>query len=445
MKKVIYFLTFIAFFSSCTKDEDPIVYEKPEVSIENISGLVSIMEGETIQLKIKVKSGSESNFSWYVDGEMKNDKDSLFKFSSSEIGIHTVSLLCTNIGGRTEASLEIEVYGKYRHGTYILNEGNMSSGNGSLIFINPEGEVTDSAYFKKNKTQLGNACQDLFINNNKIYIISQNGKKSKIDNDGRLIVANAETLEKEVAYNDEISELNWPTNIAVLNEENIFIRDNKGIYLFNSKTKGLKFIEGSEGAKKNRMAVVNNKVFAASKENILILEAGKTEVSSKVEIKDNISGILKSADGNIWISTTGTSHKITKIKSTDYSVIKENTLTEGSVSAGWGASPGICAKGDTLYFSGASTKIYRHVFNTGETKFMVDAKDMVENSNMLYNNIGVHPISGEVYMTTIKGYGQNYLTNNISVFNFNKTEPQLSHNYKNLTHFPAGVFFTYDF
>jgi hypothetical protein len=114
------------------------------------------------------------------------------------------------------------------------------------------------------------------------------------------------------------------------------------------------------------------------------------------------------------------------------------------VSAGFAATPGITAKGDTLYFSGAGTKIYRHIFSMGSTAFMVNAKTMVENANIVYNNIAVHPLTGEVYLNTIKGYGWDFLVNNISVFNFSN-KATLSANYKNYTNFPAGIFFTYSF
>lgn len=73
---------------------------------------------------------------------------------------------------------------------------------------------------------------------------------------------------------------------------------------------------------------------------------------------------------------------------------------------------------------------------------MVDAKTLVtEDAGMVYNNLGVHPVTGEVYLNTIKAYGMDYLKNNISVFNFSKAEPKLAANYKHHTKFPAGIFF----
>jgi DNA-binding beta-propeller fold protein YncE len=159
----------------------------------------------------------------------------------------------------------------------------------------------------------------------------------------------------------------------------------------------------------------------------------------------NISGVLKAKDGNLWVSTTGTPNKIAKVSSSTYAVIKENEITEGKVGAGWGATPGITAKGDTLYYSNAGTTIYRHIFSTEESKMIIDAKTVVPNANMIYNNIAVHPISGKVYMTTIKGYGWDFLTNNISEFDFSGAEPKLSENYTDQTYFPAGIFFSADF
>lgn len=304
-------------------------------------------------------------------------------------------------------------------------------------------------FYKVNGTELGNVCQDLFIANNKMYIISQNGKTnavgSEFENDGMLVVANAETLKKEIAYNDELATLSWPTHVATLGDNNIYIRDNKGIYLFNPNTKVLNFVEGSTGAIKNRMAVAKGKVFVPASKSVLVLEEGVEGVSHKIDMGATVSGVIKTSDDNIYISTTGTPNKISKISATDYSLIQENVVSEGKLGAGWGATPGISAKGDTIYFSNASTKIYQHIFSSNSTQLIVDAKELVDNANIVYNNLAVNPLTGEVYLNTIKGYGMDFLINNISVFNFSKTEPTLATNYQNYTHFPAGIFFTYDF
>ncbi|MCW3464479.1 DUF5074 domain-containing protein [Chitinophaga nivalis] len=433
---------------SCSKKDNTelLPVEVPAVAIVNVLSQNTVAQEDTLIFKVKAVQGS--TFAWSVDGKDAGVQDTIFKFVSDDLGEHTVKVIASGKDKQVSAQTSIAVHGKYKYGTFVLNEGNMTTENGTLTFISAGGVVTDSAYFKANGTQLGNVAQDLYIHRNKLYIISQNGKKNAVgntfDNDGMLIVANAETLKKEAAYNDELATLSWPSHVAVLNEENIIIRDNNGLYRFNPLTRALTFIKGSRSAAKLTLAVSNNKLFAAAGSKVYVVEADKDTLTYALDMKASVSGVLKANDGNIWVSTTGAPAKISKINFRDYSLIKANEITAGSVSAGFGATPGITAKGDTLYFSGAGTKIYRHIFSLGSTEFMVDAKTKVENANIVYNNIAVHPLTGEVYLNTIKGYGWNYLVNNISAFNFNEGV-KVSANYKNYTNFPAGIFFTYSF
>ena len=351
-----------------------------------------------------------------------------------------------------QAIAKVSVAGKAYsdpNGLFVLNEGNMTTENGSLIFITPDKQVLSNLYFTMNGRRLGNTSQDLFIHDNKMYIISQNGGTSgsgtTSDSDGKLIVANAETLQRVASFENELSSMKMPSHVAVLNDENVFIRDNNGVHIFNTTTKELNLIAGTKGAAKNRMVVSDGKVFVILKKSILVLEANRLDIANTIEMSANISGLLKSNDGNLWVSTTGTPNKIASVNSKTFAVIKENDVTVGGLGAGWGATPGITAKGDTLYFNNAGTTIYRHIFSTEESKIMIDAKTVVPNSTMTYNNIAVHPITGKVYMLTIKGYGWDFLTNNISEFDFSGGEPKLSANYTDHTRFPAGIFFTADF
>ncbi|MBC9930167.1 DUF5074 domain-containing protein [Chitinophaga qingshengii] len=431
---------------SCSKKDSNEPQPVPDVAIVNVLEQNSVAQEDTLVFKVKAAPGS--TLAWAVDGKDAAVKDTLFKFATTDLGEHTITVTASKNNLQASSKANITVYGKYKYGTFVLNEGNMTSDNGSLTFISPKGVVTDSAYFKANGTHLGNVTQDLYIYRNKIYIISQNGKKNAVgngfNNDGLLVVANAETLKKEGAYNDELSTLSWPTHVAVLNEENIIIRDNNGLYRFNPLTKALTFIKGSRSAAKLTMAVSNNKIFAAAGSKVYVVEADKDTISFGLDMKASVSGVVKASDGNIWVSTTGAPSKISKINFRDYSLIRANDVTAGSVSAGFGATPGITAKGDTLYFSGAGTKLYRHIFSLGTTEFMADAKTMVKDANIVYNNIAVHPITGEVYLNTIKGYGPAYLTNNTSVFNM-ADKVILNANYQDHTRFPAGIFFTWSF
>lgn len=441
MKKVLIFPLFVAFIGIATSCDDDEKYTPvpPTVSIENVSGELAVAQEDTLFFKAKVESPISNTIQWTVNGK-EASTDSVYAFTTTEMGKHEIVLTAKNADGEQTANVSVDVFGKYKMGTFVLNEGNFV--NGTLIFISPKGVITDSAYYKANGTMLGVISQDLFIANNKMYIISQNG-----GGDGTLVVANAETLKKEASYEEELkSTLSRPTHVAVLGDDNIYMRDDKGIYLFNPSSKKLTLITGSEGALKNRMAVANGKLFAATYDNsVIVIETGKAAVSATIDMKAAISGVIKASDGNLWVSCTSNPGKIIKVSSKDYSIIKENEVGDAPIGAGWGATPGISAKGDTLYFSNVSTKIYRHIFSSAKTDFMVDAATMVENTGEVYNSLAVNPVTGEVYLNTLKGFGGDYTTNHIGVFNFNGSEPKLSANYKDHTRLPAGTFFTYSF
>lgn len=131
----------------------------------------------------------------------------------------------------------------------------MTTENGSLTYITADGYVFDDAYKTVNGTELGNVAQDMAFCDGKIYIITQNGDENavgtKFENDGMLIVVNAKTLKKEMAFSrSDLSTLDWYTHIAALDAEHVYIRDNKGVYRLNTNTKELTFVSGANNAPK---------------------------------------------------------------------------------------------------------------------------------------------------------------------------------------------------
>lgn len=331
----------------------------------------------------------------------------------------------------------------YTKGAFVLMEGNMTDETGTLCHISPDGVMTPNIYYRANGEHMGNVAQDLFINDGKIYIITQNGSKN--GGVGMLVVADAKTMEKIATYeaSDFTPSLSWPTHIAVTGGY-AFIRDNKGVYSFNLTTKAFQFIEGTAGVIKNRMAVVGNKVFAAAGKSLHVLEPGRTDIVRTLTMDANISGLRKSADGKLWVSVVSNPALIMKIDPSDYSILKSNELGSYKIGAGYGAVPAFAAFGDNVYFTNGSTTIYRHNFTSGTTEQLLNITSKIADAAMNYNSLGVDPETGEVYMATIKGYGQNYKINHVSVWNFNAAEP-LKATYADYFRFPAGVYFPADF
>lgn len=325
------------------------------------------------------------------------------------------------------------------NGVFVLNEGNMTSENGKLIYLT-SGKVIDRAYWQMNGTEMGNVTQDLFITDGKMYVISQNGNSK--GGDGRLVVADAKTLKRTAVYNDELSSLEWPSHIAVVGST-AYIRDGAGVHAFDLETKTLTFIEGSKGALKNRMAVIGDKVFVPAAKSVLVLR--NSAVEETIAFDNTITGVIKSYDDNVWVSCSAKPAQICKVNATDYTVDKHELGTEYKVGIGWGSTPGICAKENLIYFCNATSKIYCHDFESNTTEYVTDVKESVPNWGMMYNTPAVHPTTGELYYTSIKGYGTNFLINDIAVFDFSGSAPVMTQDYKDYTHFPAGTYFNAEF
>lgn len=439
MKKFYLVLLFLGMFvgvlSSCSDDDDKYIPVPPIINI--VSGNLSMQIGDSIVLKAAVASPTATTFSWMIDST-EVSTDSIYVFKSEYSGLFDVRLTAVNVDGTVSTATTIAVQaGKYKNGTFVLSE------NSSLLtFISPEGKVTGDAYTDENGTKLGSVNQDLFITNHKMYIVSQNG-----GGDGFLVIANAETLKKIKGFQGELSgKVTWPTHVAVLGDDDIYLRDGSGVKRFQPSTGEVTLIQGTSKARKNTMAVADGKVFATVGKTVVVIEAGKDEISGTIEFDGDVSGVIKASDGNIWVSDAA--GYITKVDARTYAKLGNSKVSDEAKSvlaASYAAAPSITAKDDTLYMSGLSSKIYRHVFGSDKTDLMVNAKDLVENVGIVYNTCAVHPITGEVYFNSIKGYGVNYKVNNISVFNFSGDEPKLSANYENYTAFPAGTFFTYNF
>lgn len=322
-------------------------------------------------------------------------------------------------------------------GTFVLNEGNMSSDNGSVIYITAGGQVINYAYWRMNGTELGNVTQDMFIAGGKLYIISQNG-----GNDGYLVETDARTLKTTDKFSKTELSLSWPSHVAVVGRT-AYIRDNKGVHALDLDARTLTFVDGTAGALKNRMAVVGGKVFVPARSSVLVLENGA--LSETIAMDGTVTGVVRAdEEGYLWISCSTKPAQVIKVNASDYT-LDTHTLDAGGVSAGWGATPAISTKGDEIYFSNNSSTIYRHDFATNTTETLGDVKSFVANWGMLYNSPAVHPVTGEYYYTTIKGYGWDFLINDISAFDLSSDMPAMVADYQNYTHFPAGIFFPANF
>lgn len=226
-------------------------------------------------------------------------------------------------------------------------EGNMSNETGTLCHISPDGVMTPDIYYRANGEHMGNVAQDLFINDGKIYIITQNGSRN--GGVGMFVVADAKTMEKVVAYEaDEFTPaLSWPTHIAVTGGY-AFIRDNNGVYSFILPQKRFSLSKVQKELLKTGWPLPEIMVFAAAGKSLHVLEPGRTDIVHTITMDANISGLRKSADGKLWVSVVSNPAVMMKIDPADYSILKSK-IGKIIKSEHAGCRAGFAAFGDNVY------------------------------------------------------------------------------------------------
>ncbi|MFA6830771.1 MAG: DUF5074 domain-containing protein [Bacteroidaceae bacterium] len=402
-------------------------------SIEN-NGL--LIAGTPLTFTANIESTTDNTLRWILNGS-EVSKDAKYIFTSEDFGEQELILEITNEDGITCIPFVFRVVGTYGSGTFVLNEGNMTSENGFVSFIDKQGQITDSVYYKVNSRPLGNTVQNMWVNDNHIYFISQNGGNMGGD---MLVMANSQTLKQEAGYNDALSVLSWPTHVAAVNPEHVYIRDNKGVYLFNTVSSQLAFIDGTSSAAKNQMVVINDKIYVMAGSNVLVLDDNTVEKT--IDMGATVSGLIKSYDGNLWVAVKSSPNKVVKVNPTSGEEMDSKEITISGVSAGWGATPGIGAYNNVIYFNNAETKVNKLDFITGICTEVASCKEISDNANTAYNNISVDPRNGDVYMHTLKGWGMDFLINDLFCWTATANGLELKFDLKDHTHFPTGCYFT---
>lgn len=485
MKKLLLLLSFVLVLSSCSKDNLPL--PEPEASItladgSSPSGDIDLGIGGTATFSAKCENVEAARYEWRLDGVLKSIEKT-YTFTAEAPGTYTVALKVLNadqVAGE-EVSLKIVVLGPYKNGTYILMEGNMSSDNGSICFIDGNGTYYTNPYGEANldsegkPTSPGNVLQDMFIYKDNAYFITQNGTSQ--GQGARLVITDAQTLKvkKLVAGSIDDSAV-WPQHIVVIDENKAYIRystsdyeQNSGIRVMDLSTGvwGPAEIEGTygqftvAGSTKARLLLLGDKVFAPCGQYLKVIDTKTDKVVKSIDFgaSRQTKDIAKGHDGNIYLLVSGkwTGSNYSPTYTTEAVVVcinpRDYTYTEKVLPsdyqmpvATWSPNVGMCASftEDALFFrmgAGFSTSaVARYDYKTGTATKLLDTSTEADLASYpyVYGYLGVDP-DDVLYVGTT-----NYSTSSIATYNA-KTGARLEKTYNISSGSPTGIDFTYRF
>lgn len=466
---------------------------------------IHMLEGETYSFGCDIKKGEIKILSespdWKVAVVNEKEKTINVTFPKDAQKSKQFDLIIGSTS--SEVSDKMRVHFKVadlteRGGMFILSEGNMTTENGSIAYLTPDGGLIDTLYKRVNGSELGNVAQNMCISNGKAYIISQNGEinaeNKPFNNDGMLVIVDLKTFKKIKSYKKtDLAKLEWPTHIVTLDGQNIYIRAKNGIWHLDDNSGVLSQVESVTPDKSStdylpmnnsnpniNFVTMNNKIYYASynkqTRSGMVKEITSGEKQTR-EIKfplrmsavfDKIVDMLPAEDGNLWIlgeQGSGLNYKLTKINvNKEYSggLLPYNIITEEIKTSGNSNNIAIL-DGDVFFLDPSQTVIYNFkwdenaspkqrknkngVFDgwdgTPEADEFLDFFDVDGDARTFYNGFAFNPVNKKLYVYTLKSYALWNKTGKIFELDpYAKTEDaKVLRKWEKVGRFPAGFFF----
>lgn len=430
-KLQIAFLAIALGLTACVQDE--VMPKLPEdLHIDASSGATNLHQLEKADFTAvgsMVKDGKD--VTWYVNGKQVA-RGLNYAFSSNLPGEFEIMIKANG----QEFKKKYGVRPRFDKGVFLLNEGSMNTETGSLTYLNAKHKViVDNAFYRVNGKRLGNVCQDMAFANDKIYIISQNGKAH--GGEGMLVIAEAKSLKFLSEYTDEKLVALNPSHIAVVGDK-IYLRTDKGIYV-GGEQGGFKFIPETLQASKLNMKTVGDLVFALTQDNKVLMIQGDRVVASLALAQGKVSGLALSNNGSLFMSYTNP-NRIAKLSQDpkEFKILEEQNEETANLAQKETSSSRIFAYGNMLYIPNDRV-IYVHDFSSKQTSKWsdVNSEEYSTALNQYYNSLGLDD-KGNVYYAALEGWGAQYKNNLTLIMDATKKTTILEK--MGVNAFPAGFY-----
>lgn len=323
-----------------------------------------------------------------------------------------------------------------------------------------------------------NVLQDMFIANNKIYFITQNGDQQGGLN--RFVVCNSETMKAEfsdpLVFTTPKGVGTWPQHIVITGKNKGYVQYSDNAMEKTSGICAIQFDDKSvsvthhvtgtfgeftvKGATKSRMIYSRGKVYAACGHSVVIIDPNNDKaVEKKIEFPGRqTKDIVKAADGNLYVALAspyeGESPNIATLKGNPMIVGLDHSgkiISEVELKGGiqfpiqtWSPNIGMCASftDPYLYFRDSSeftiTTMSRYNYETKTLEY-----NYYKGGETIYGILGQHPFTKELWLPT-----SSYVDSKIFVMDVSGSKPEINRLYEYNTQkgaSPAGIDFAYRF
>ena len=373
------------------------------------------------------------------------------------------------------------------NGVFVLSEGNMTTENGTLSFIDATG--SSSGTFPAQNwvygnpapsapNGLGNVSQDLFIANNKMYIASQNGNSLSTTGTRHILVLTNELVKSSEFNPGGYFPNGWsgsgptPTHLAV-SGNTIYVRTNSGVVTTSESTPSTTptSISGITKPSRTRMAMVNNSgvkyLYVGSEQGTVYRINTSTNAVSSITVSGKVAGVIavrrnSNADQYIYALSIVSSSQAMLYKISGTSITASYTINSSFDAGLLIPSVGLCCYAggtqDILYFRSNGwnpTQIFKYAITSttaGTLSTLYTVPTGIDASaQIIYGDLAVDQRTGDVYFGYVGSWGA-YATVN-GVGRLKGGNPATIQEYKASatgtskidTRFTAGIYFTREF
>ncbi|MEG1405306.1 MAG: DUF5074 domain-containing protein, partial [Alistipes sp.] len=317
-------------------------------------------------------------------------------------------------------------------GTFVLCEGNMTSTNGTLTYYDRKGNEHRKVFENANAgKEIGNVCQDLYIHQGRLYLLTQNG--ANMQGAGRFVVCDAKTMKMIYAdplvFKTPAGKATWPQHLVVVDDATAYVQysesgmeSTSGICKLTLAERSVTVgatVEGTfgaftvAGATKTRMVFSRGKLYAGVGQKVVVIDPATAAIEKTIDFAGRqVKGIVKAADNNLYITLAGTytgtnpnTGKLNadpKVVAINHAgeIVSEQDLTGIKLPiATWTPAVGMCASFtdpylffvDTNDFACATASRYNY-----ETKQL--DKKFIRGSETIYGIMGVHPTTKKLWV-----------------------------------------------